>query len=243
MAHTVIGLLGHIAIGKTETSKYLEKNKEQLYRFAPHDLPDEQKVIHISEFVDPEAVRLFYLDPRKYADNFEEILIHSRDIRHILAKASPGIVILERTIFEGFHVFIENSKESGFLTPEGYGQCYDILRRSVQKLKPEEQKQWKESLLVYHRVRDLDILIERQRKRSRLGETISWGYNFAIQQKYEQFCTSSALQQNYGHWGLTPPDILEIDACVDFNNDVQYHQRILEQIVSWLEVNKYENKR
>ena len=236
----VIGIAGHIGSGKSETMNYLQQHKSELERFVGKDVVEKDGVRFLPEYVDTVGLDLFYRDPHTYADDFEESLLHSRKIRHCNAKISPGIVVVERTMLEGFHIFCQNSRDSGFLSAAGYAECEKFVKKTVAKLKTAEQQRWSESLLVYHKIRneDLSILVERQMKRKREGEEgISQGYNVAIQEGYNQFFDANNLNQIYGRWGLQPPTVLEIDASLDFNKDPNYHRQILDKIISTLEVN------
>ncbi len=234
MAICVIGIAGHIGSGKSETMNYLQQHKSELERFVDQKVIEKDRVRFLPEYVDTVGLDLFYRDPHTYADDFEESLLHSRKIRHCNAKISPGIVIVERTLLEGFHIFCQNSRDSGFLSAAGYADCERFVKKSVAKLKAAEQQSWNESLLVYHRIKDQDlgVLAERQLKRKREGEEgISQDYNLAIQAGYNQFFDAANLSQNYGRWGLQAPQVLEIDASVDFNKDSNYHRRILDGII------------
>lgn len=240
MAISVIGIAGHIGSGKSETMNYLQQHKSELERFVDKNVVEKDRVRFLPEYVDTVGLDLFYRDPHTYADDFEESLLHSRKIRHCNAKISPGIVVVERTLLEGFHIFCQNSKDSGFLSAIGYADCEKFVKRTVAKLKTAEQQRWSESLLVYHKIRneDLNILVERQMKRKREGEEgISKDYNVAIQEGYNQFFDANNLNQIYGRWGLQSPAVLEIDASIDFNKDPNYHRQILDKIIGTLEVN------
>ena len=240
MAICVIGIAGHIGSGKSETMNYLQQHKNELERFVDKSVIEKDRVRFLPEYVDTVALDLFYRDPKTYADDFEESLLHSRKIRHCNAKISPGLVIVERTLLEGFHIFCQNSKDSGFLSAAGYTGCEKFVSRTIAKLDPDKQQRWNESLLVYHKINNdhLNVLIERQLKRKREGEEgISLDYNTAIQEGYNAFFDLNNLSQIYGRWGLQPPKVLEIDASVDFNKDSNYHRRILDEIIGALEVN------
>ncbi len=235
MAKFVFSIDGPIGAGKTTMLKYLDNHKDQLARF----LSPEEKLVTIPEVFDPVFLDLFYnhrqnpFEAQIIAELFESDCENKRVGRHLLAKYGPHIYCFDRTLVVGVETFARNSHQPGFLTHDAWKKLQEKTLGDIDKLNRLEQPRWLEQLVVYLRVENPEILHERAVARERPEEKkISPEYLTEIHQAYERFFQNK--DQIYRNYGLNPPEVLEIDASIDFKQNPQYHQKILEQIVKRL---------
>lgn len=237
MAKFVFSIDGPIGAGKTTMLEYLESHKDRLARF----LGPGERLVMIPEVFDPVFLDLFYnhrqnpFEAPIITKLFEGDCENKRVGRHLIAKYGPHIFCFDRTLIVGFETFARNSYQANFLTHDAWTKLEKKMREDLDDLNRLEQSRWLEQLVVYLRVKDPKILHGRALARKRLEEEkISSDYLTQINDSYEKLFQEK--DKVYRHYGLNPPEVLEIDASVDFKQDRQYHQRILEQVVQKLGV-------
>lgn len=217
MARRVIVVDGNIATGKTAFIDFL--NEKHL---------NEKDIVTLKEFNDPVGLELFYGFREQYTGLFEISNLVARIFRTLKAKHDPRSYIFDRGMISGAETFCKNSYDEGYLTHADYVDYQKTLKKGLDTLGRINQDCWLEKLIVYFQVTDIKILQDRQRKRNMEGEALPTGYLQRINDMYEQFIGNK--DQVYRFYGLHPPEVLAIDASVDFNEDQNYHQRILDQI-------------
>ncbi len=238
-----VGLItGNIGSGKTDLLKYLMSNKE---KFRPF-LREGEQFVAIKEFNDPVSLENFYeaTNPKRAEQHpheamiateiFEESNLIGRINRHYRAKKDSGIHWFDRGMIEGWKTFVEHSSSRGDLTDEARETYECRLKKGFDQLVKRHQRQWLESLIVWLRIdsQKINVLYERQRKRNTEGEALPRGYLEELNALYESFF--AGIDVTYQKYRLKPPEVLTVDASVDFNTDPDYHSRILEQIVDKL---------
>ncbi len=224
MADYVILIAGNICAGKTEFVKFVEEKSTVFNRFV-----DEHERVHIvKEFVDPAALGLFYRDRKDYSWVFEESCLNGRIARHLTSKHESGTHIFDRGMIEGAETFARNSYEEGYLSWDNYRNYLNKLRQGLDLLDRTRQSSWLEQLIVYLEVKDVRLLQERKMQRDTKGENIPAGYLQRINDLYsEMFGNITAA---YSKYGVTAPEVIKIDASVDFNKDKGYHQHVFDLI-------------
>jgi deoxyadenosine/deoxycytidine kinase len=232
MADYVILISGNIAAGKTSTIDFLTKNSRL---FAPF-LSEGGSLVTIPEFIDHEALEIYYHDMRSYTAMFEDSCLTGRIVRHAKAKEGKGIYIFDRGIIEGTEIFCQNSFELGNLRHTDYANYSERVRRRLDDLDRSAQERWLEQLVIYLKVDDTNILLERHHRRGTPGERIRPEYIQSINDRYKKFFQPDNLAMTYQRYGLRPPKVITVDASVDCETDDCYHNKILEQIITELEV-------
>lgn len=96
MAKLVILIAGNICAGKSTLINYLQENKDLFSNVLDND----EELRTINEFIDPESLKLFYKDRRKYSSIFEFSCLSGRIVRHSVAEHHNGIVLFDRGIIE-----------------------------------------------------------------------------------------------------------------------------------------------
>src|SRR3989344_6363637 len=226
MARFVLLIEGKICAGKSEFVSYLDQHKDAFAEF----LQEGEEVVNIPEFTDAKALELFYHDRRQYTNVFEQSCLTGRQVRHMKAKEGKGIYIFDRGMIGGAETFARNSFQEGFSTHSAYQRYLADLKDGLDQLDRTRQESWLEQLVVYLRVPDVSVLQERQRQRNTTGETIPAGYLDRLNQLYDRYILGSA--EIYPEYGVRAPQIIEIDAAVDFRQQTDYHPQIMEQITT-----------
>ncbi len=226
MAKSVVLIAGNICAGKSEFLRYLEEHKDS---FAPL-LGQGEEATLIPEFVDPEALPLFYQNRERYTNIFERSCLTARQVRHMRAKEGKGLYIFDRGMIEGAETFARNSFEEGYSSHAAYQRYLADLKEGLDELGRTQQESWLEQFVVYLRVPDVEILQRRQQVRKMEGEAIPIGYLQRINQLYEEFM--GRIGEVYATYGVRPPQVIEIDAGVNFRERPTYHQEILETLMT-----------
>ncbi len=226
MAKFVLLVEGNICAGKSEFVRYLDQHKEA---FAPF-LKAGEEVVNIPEFVDHEALQLFYHDMRRYTDIFENSCLTGRQVRQMKAKEGKGIYIFDRSMIGGAETFAKNSFRDGFFSHAGYNRYIDDLKESLDALDRTQQGSWLEQLVVYLQVTDVTVLQQRQLRRDTQGEVIPAGYLDRLNRLYNQWIEN--IDAVYGGYGVRAPKVITINANLDFRQHSTYHEDILQTITS-----------
>ncbi|MBI4152667.1 deoxynucleoside kinase [Candidatus Woesearchaeota archaeon] len=226
MARFVLLIEGNICAGKSEFVQYIDGHKDEFAAFQKAG----EEVVNIPEFVDDEALKLFYHNMHRYTNIFERSCLTGRQVRHMKAKEGKGIYIFDRGMIGGAETFARNSFQEGFSTHRAYQRYLADLKDGLDQLDRTRQESWLEQLIVYLRVPDVKVLQERQRQRNTTGEVIPAGYLDRLNRLYDRYILGSA--EIYPEYGVRAPQIIEIDATVDFRENVEYHPQILKQITT-----------
>lgn len=232
MARKVVGIIGNIGAGKSTLGAFLtsERGRRILDRHVAGS-----NVRYFHETVDDCAKELFYQDREAYSDALEIIQARLRVLRHTVAFKHPGIAIFDRTLIEGSETFRRNSFTDGFLTHQANEEYDRIVKQAADCLgrSPERQSRWLETLLVYLRVQDPEVLQARQTCRGDEKEgVIPISYLKALNDRYEEFV--ERIQDSYGRWGLRAPEVLILDGTRNIHTDPacleEHAERIAERI-------------
>jgi deoxyadenosine/deoxycytidine kinase len=133
MANSVVLVAGNIGAGKTEICRIIAKNKNV---FLPlmNDWGTSKEVITVPEFIDPEALELFYSDRKRYTGIFEDSCLIHRIVRHLEARDKGGLFIFDRGMIEGAETFCKNSFEEGYLSHSRYERYLGGLKDALDDL-------------------------------------------------------------------------------------------------------------
>ncbi|MBI2102435.1 deoxynucleoside kinase [Candidatus Woesearchaeota archaeon] len=229
MAKFTLLIEGNICAGKSEFVRYVDAHKNA---FAPF-LSEEEEVVSIPEFVDHEALELFYHDMRRYTNIFERSCLTGRQVRQMKAKEGKGIYIFDRSMIGGAETFAKNSFQEGFFSHAAYERYVDDLKESLDALDRTQQESWLEQLVVYLQVSDVQVLQDRQRRRDTQGESIPGGYLERLNGLYDRWIDN--IDSVYAGYGLHTPRVIRVDANIDFRQQPTYHADILQRIVTTMQ--------
>src|SRR3989344_5574450 len=138
MAKFTLLIEGNICAGKSEFVHYIDSHKDEFADF----LKAGEEVVSIPEFVDHEALELFYHDMHRYTNIFERSCLTGRQVRQMKAKEGKGIYIFDRSMIGGAETFAKNSFQEGFFSHAAYGRYVDDLKESLDALDRTQQESW-----------------------------------------------------------------------------------------------------
>lgn len=232
MARKVIGLIGNIGAGKSTLGAFLTSDRGR--RILEDAVPG-SNLRYFHETVDECAKELFYQDREQFSDALEVIQARLRVLRHTVAFSHTGLAMFDRTLIEGSETFRRNSFEDGYLTHQANEEYDRIVKQATDRLgrSAEKQPRWLETLLVYLRVEDPELLQQRQTRRGDAKEgVIPISYLRSVNERYEKFV--GEIVQTYGRWGLRAPEILFLDGTRDIHAEPgvleEHTERIAETI-------------
>lgn len=225
MADLVVLVMGNICAGKTTFVDYVEKNKDEIQ----NQLDSELTVY--PEPIDQVWRRNFYRNRKKHTFGFELHCLSMRMARYIDAKDNGGLYLFDRGMIEGAEIFANNSYDSGFLRHNDYKLYERILRNSLDDLGRSEPQKWLEKLIVYLKVEDTNVLVERNIKRAREQnvEVVPPSYLRRINDRYTHMMKN--LDEVYGQYAVPVPDVLSLDASQDMNGNGKYHANCLSSVL------------
>lgn len=228
MAKLVILIAGNICAGKSTLINYLQSNNI-LFKDC---LESNEELRTINEFIDPESLKLFYKDRKKYTSIFEFSCLSGRIVRHSVAEQHKGIVLFDRGIIEGCETFAKNSYLEGYFSYNDYQEYLLKMRTAFDNLSriEDDQKKWLEQLIIYLKVDDTNILLDRNKKRATEGEIIPKEYFDKLRNTYDNFFLN--IDKIYSEFGLKAPEVLTIDASIDMSKDKDYLKKCADIIVS-----------
>jgi len=227
MAKFVLLVAGNMCAGKTTLVNYLQEHSELFAKC----LSGNETLRTIKEFIDPESLKLFYSNRKKYTHMFEHSCLIGRIVRHNVCQQHNGIVVFDRGIIEGAETFAKNSYLEGYLSYNDYQDYLQRVKASFDDLSriKEDQKTWLEQLIIYLKVDDVNILVERNKKRATEGEVVPKEYFEKLNKNYNDFFTN--INSIYSNFGVTSPTVLTIDASKDVQEDKNYLENVTNQII------------
>lgn len=193
-----IGIAGNIGSGKTTLTRMLAGH----YGWIP-----KYEAVTYNPYLED-----YYKDIQRWSFNLEVYFLTQR-FKDILEIAnSSEVIIQDRTILEGVHIFVANNKEMGNLSERDYQTYMDLFNLMMSLVKAPE-------LLIYLRS-SIPHLVSQIQKRGREYEKgISIEYLEGLNKRYEKWI------ETY------PGQVLTIDADnLDFENNPEDFSSITDKI-------------
>ena len=197
-----IGIAGNIGSGKTTLTRMLAAH----YGWTP-----KYESVTYNPYLED-----YYKDIPRWSYNLETYFLAQR-FRDVLEIAnSEDVIIQDRTILEGVHIFVANNLDMGNLSRRDYETYMQLFELMMSMVKPPD-------LLIYLRC-SVPHLVERIQKRGREYEqSISLEYLAGLNHRYEQWIASYS-----GRLLIVDADVL------DFENKPDDFEVILDRIDSCL---------
>jgi len=194
-----IGVAGNIGSGKTTLTRMLAEH----YGWTP-----KYEAVTYNPFLED-----YYKDIPRWSFNLEVYFLTQRlkDVMEIAQ--SDGVIIQDRTVFEGVYVFVANNYDLGNLTKRDFDAYMDLFNVMMKMVR-------KPDLLIYLRS-DIPHLVSQIQKRGREYEqSISLDYLSGLNKRYEKF-----IGEQY------TGDVLVIDVDnLDFENNPEDFASIIDRI-------------
>lgn len=197
-----IGIAGNIGCGKTTLTRMLSEH----YGWTP-----KYEAVTYNPYLED-----YYKDIKRWSFNLEVYFLTQR-FKDVLEIAhSDDVIIQDRTIFEGVHIFVANNKAMGNLSDRDYETYMDLFRLMMSLVKAPD-------LLIYLRS-SVPHLVSQIQKRGR-------DYEKSIELEYLE-----GLNRRYDEWIASyPGKVLTIDADgLDFQNRPEDFAFITDKIDSEL---------
>lgn len=194
-----IGIAGNIGSGKTTLTRMLAEH----YGWVPKY----ESVTHNPYLED------YYKDIPRWSFNLEIYFLEQRFQDVLDISKSQDVIIQDRTIFEGVHVFVANNHDMGNLSDRDYQTYMRLFNMMMSMVKTPD-------LLIYLRASVPHLISQIQKRGRDYEQSISLDYLGGLNDRYEKF-----IREEY------KGRVLEIDADgLDFENREEDFSLITQKI-------------
>ncbi len=197
-----IGIAGNMGSGKTTLTGMLAEH----YGWTPKY----EAVTHNPYLED------YYKDIRRWSFNLEVYFLTRRFSDVLAISGSDDVIIQDRTIFEGVHIFVANNKAMGNLSDRDYETYMELFRVMMSQVKVPD-------LLIYLRCSVPHLVSQIQKRGREYEKSIELDYLEGLNVRYEKW-----ISEYEGR-------VLAIDADnLDFQNRPEDFASITDKIDSEL---------
>lgn len=194
-----IGVAGNIGSGKTTLTRMLSEH----YGWTP-----KYEAVTFNPFLED-----YYKDIPRWSFNLEVYFLTQRlkDVMEIAA--SDGVIIQDRTIFEGVYVFVANNYDMGNLSQRDFDAYMDLFNVTMKMVR-------KPDLLIYLRSGIPHLVSQIQKRGREYEQSISLEYLSGLNRRYEKF-----IGEQY------TGEVLVIDVdTLDFENNPEDFSLIVDKV-------------
>lgn len=164
-----IGIAGNIGSGKTTLTRMLAEH----YGWIP-----KYEAVSYNPYLED-----YYKDIPRWSFNLETYFLTQRFKDVLEIARSEDVIIQDRTLFEGVHIFVTNNHDLGNLTDRDFDTYMDLFRLMMSLVKAPD-------LLIYLRS-SIPHLVSQIQKRGRDYEQgMSIEYLSGLNKRYEQWISS-----------------------------------------------------
>lgn len=193
-----IGIAGNIGSGKTTLTRMLAEH----YGWTP-----KYESVTYNPYLED-----YYRDIPRWSYNLETYFLAQRFKDLLEISKSDDVVIQDRTILEGVHIFVENNREMGNLSERDYDTYMQIFSLMMSMVSLPD-------LLIYLRSSVSHLVSQIQKRGRDYEQSMSLDYLGGLNEKYEKWIE--------GYKGK----ILIIDAdMLDFENRPEDFESITDKI-------------
>ena len=193
-----IGIAGNIGSGKTTLTRILAEH----YGWTP-----KYESVTYNPYLED-----YYRDIPRWSYNLETYFLAQRFKDLLEISKSDDVVIQDRTILEGVHIFVENNREMGNLRERAYDTYMQILSLMMSMVSLPD-------LLIYLRSSVSHLVSQIQKRGRDYEQSMSLDYLGGLNEKYEKWIE--------GYEGK----LLIIDAdMLDFENRPEDFESITDKI-------------
>ena len=193
-----IGIAGNIGSGKTTLTRMLAEH----YGWTP-----KYESVTYNPYLED-----YYRDIPRWSYNLETYFLAQRFKDLLEISKSDDVVIQDRTILEGVHIFVENNREMGNLSERDYDTYMQIFSLMMSMVSLPD-------LLIYLRSSVFHLVSQIQKRGRDYEQSMSLEYLGGLNEKYEKWIE--------GYKGK----LLIIDAdMLDFENRPEDFESITDKI-------------
>lgn len=193
-----IGIAGNIGSGKTTLTRMLAEH----YGWTP-----KYESVTYNPYLED-----YYRDIPRWSYNLETYFLAQRFKDLLEISKSDDVVIQDRTILEGVHIFVENNREMGNLSERDYDTYMQIFSLMMSMVSLPD-------LLIYLRSSVSHLVSQIQKRGRDFEQSMSLDYLGGLNEKYEKWIE--------GYKGK----LLIIDAdMLDFENRPEDFESITDKI-------------
>ena len=193
-----IGIAGNIGSGKTTLTRMLAEH----YGWTP-----KYESVTYNPYLED-----YYRDIPRWSYNLETYFLAQRFKELLEISKSDDVVIQDRTILEGVHIFVENNREMGNLSERDYDTYMQIFSLMMSMVSLPD-------LLIYLRSSVSHLVSQIQKRGRDYEQSMSLDYLGGLNEKYEKWIE--------GYKGK----LLIIDAdMLDFENRPEDFESITDKI-------------
>ena len=193
-----IGIAGNIGCGKTTLTRMLSEH----YGWTP-----KYEAVTYNPYLED-----YYRDIPRWSYNLETYFLAQRFKDLLEISKSDDVVIQDRTILEGVHIFVENNREMGNLSERDYDTYMQIFSLMMSMVSLPD-------LLIYLRSSVSHLVSQIQKRGRDYEQSMSLDYLGGLNEKYEKWIE--------GYKGK----LLIIDAdMLDFENRPEDFESITDKI-------------
>ena len=193
-----IGIAGNIGSGKTTLTRMLAEH----YGWTP-----KYESVTYNPYLED-----YYRDIPRWSYNLETYFLAQRFKDLLEISKSDDVVIQDRTILEGVHIFVENNREMGNLSERDYDTYMQIFSLMMSMVSLPD-------LLIYLRSSVSNLVSQIQKRGRDYEQSMSLDYLGGLNEKYEKWIE--------GYKGK----LLIIDAdMLDFENRPEDFESITDKI-------------
>lgn len=161
-----IGVAGNIGSGKTTLTRMLAQH----YGWTP-----KYESVDVNPFLED-----YYKDIPRWSFNLEIYFLTQRLKDMLEISRSNGIIIQDRTIFEGVYVFVANNYELGNMTKRDFDAYMDLFNVTLKIIDTPD-------LLIYLRSSIPHMVSQIQKRGREYEQSISLEYLQGLNDRYEKF--------------------------------------------------------
>lgn len=161
-----IGIAGNIGCGKTTLTRMLAGH----YGWTP-----KYEAVTYNPYLED-----YYKDIPRWSYNLETYFLAQRFKDVLEIASSKDIIIQDRTLLEGVHIFVANNREQGNLSERDYQTYMELFNLMMSMVNPPD-------LLIYLKASVPHLVSQIQKRGRDYEQTISLDYLAGLNRHYEEW--------------------------------------------------------
>ncbi len=180
-----IGIAGNIGCGKTTLTRMLASH----YGWTP-----KYEAVTYNPYLED-----YYKDSPRWSYNLETYFLAQRFKDVLEIASSKDVIIQDRTLQEGVHIFVANNREQGNLSERDYETYMQLYELMMSMVNPPD-------LLIYLKSSVPHLVSQIQKRGRDYEQTISLEYLSGLNRHYEEW-----IESYKGHLLIIDADSLDFE--------------------------------